>query len=341
MARAARAVRSDAVAALVVAAILVVALAGCRGDRRGLPIVEPAVAGGDPRPPWEQIDRPSLAACGVCHLDVYGEWETSLHHRAWTNANVRDETNDFAQSGCRPCHSPQPVLVTGLDRRPDYRDFNQPDGVHCLSCHGLSGSDGGVAASRTLPDAPCRPRFDPGFVSANSCWPCHEPTHHAYEEYDRSDAKAVGLRCADCHMQTVARGADRAGRSHGPNGGLNPDFVRRAVAWQCELEGGELVVALRNRTGHKFPGEIPSRLFQVRVTVDGGEPRYVTLSKPRKDETRADDRLDVDETRALRFTVDAAASDVQVALLFKPFPLLPDEAAFVLGEWRSGEARAR
>jgi len=315
-------------------ALALAALVTCHeGAADSAATVAPAGDAPDPRPPWQRIDVPSLAACGICHLAVHDEWEASLHHRAWTNRNVRDETGDFAQAGCRPCHSPLPVLATGLDHAPAFRDFNQPDGVHCLSCHGLPD---GVAAARDLPDAPCRPRYTPAFLTAQSCWPCHEPTHHAFQEYDRSDAKALGLRCADCHMPPAA---DRPGRSHGPNGGLNPDFVKRALAWSCALEGSDVVVTLRNRTGHRFPGEIPSRIFQVRVDVDGGEPTYVTLRKPAKTETRADDRLDVNETRVLRFPVAADAKDVRVTLLFKPFLLLPDEAAFVIGNWSGRRER--
>ena len=67
--------------------------------------------------------------------------------------------------------------------------------------------------------------------------------------------------------------------------------------------------------------------------------RSVTLRKPGKTETRADDRLDVDETRVLRFPIAAAddgdARSLRVTLLFKPFPLLPEEQSFVLGEWSS------
>ena len=35
----------------------------------------------------------------------------------------------------------------------------------------------GVGAARTIPDAPCRPRFEPRLRDARLCYPCHEPTH--------------------------------------------------------------------------------------------------------------------------------------------------------------------
>ena len=161
------------------------------------------------KPIHERIDEPSLFACGGCHEQVYGEWSQSLHHGAWTNANVVAATQGFERRSCRPCHSPLPVLPHGLDRRPRYRDFNQEDGVHCLSCHGLPD---GVAAARTIADAPCKPRFTPGLLDVNLCYPCHEPTHQAFEEYRQSDAFATGVRCVDCHMQPRR---DAPGRSRG------------------------------------------------------------------------------------------------------------------------------
>ena len=234
----------------------------------------------DGRPPYERIDLPSVAACGGCHLEVYREWSRSLHAGAWTNDNVRTATRNFEKKSCRPCHSPLSVFTTGFDRRPDYRDFNQEDGVHCLSCHGL---EDGVAAARTIEGAPCRPRYSPELLRADHCYPCHEPTHQAFAEYRESDAFAVGVRCVDCHMQPRE---GRPGRSHGPNGGLNPEFVRRALAWSAALEDGAVRLELRNRTGHKFPGEIPSRSFLVIVEFPGSErgPERLLLRKPHKGE---------------------------------------------------------
>lgn len=276
------------------------------------------------------IDLPSLAACGTCHQREYEEWAQSLHHGAWTNANVRSATNDFAMAECRACHSPMPVLVSGLGDRPEYRAFNREDGVHCLSCHGL---DDGVAAARDLPDAPCRPRRDPRLQQAELCYPCHEPTHQAFTEYRTSVAFADGVRCADCHMPERD---DGSGHSHGPHGGMNAEFVRKALRWSCAIEGGEVVVTLQNRTGHKFPGEIPSRAFVLAVDVAGAEPVRELLRRPYKGEDRADNRLTPDERRVLRYPLPAgtAPGDVRVRLLFQPLPLLPIEASFVLGDWR-------
>lgn len=273
-----------------------------------------------------RIDLPSIAACGPCHEDVFEQWSLSLHHGAWTNANVRQATDDFRKEECRACHSPMPVLATGLDRRPDFRDFNREDGVHCLSCHGLPE---GVAATRTIEGAPCRPILEPRLSSAELCYPCHEPTHQAFQEYRQSKAAAAGIRCMDCHMPR-----DEAGRrSHGPHGGMNPDFVKKAIRWECRMVEGAVEVELRNKTGHKFPGEIPSRSFVVTVRFDRGEPARALLRRPHKQEDREDNRLAPDEVRVLRFELPRGATQATVTLLFKPLPLLPENQAFEIGRW--------
>ena len=282
----------------------------------------------DARAPWERIDAPSLHACGVCHRTVYNEWAESLHARAWTNANVRNATKDFELESCRPCHSPRSVFETGFDRAPAFRDFNHEDGVHCLSCHGL---EDGVAAARTIEDAPCRPRATPELLEADHCYPCHEPTHQAFTEYRTSIAFEDGTRCADCHMPRRAGG----GRSHGPHGGMNAEFVAKALRWRCEEADGAVLVHLENLTGHKFPGEIPSRSLSVRVTwhdpVDGAASAL--LRRPHKGEERADNRLLPDEERTLRFEVPPGATGGEVRIVFVPLPLLPVEQGFLLGEW--------
>lgn len=278
------------------------------------------------RPPYMLIDKTSLEACGACHADVYEEWDRSLHHYAWTNANVRDATKNFSMAGCRACHSPMSVFETGFESRPAFRDYNHDDGVHCLSCHGLKD---GVAANRTIPDAPCRPRVEPILQKAESCYPCHEPTHQAFSEYYLSNAYKTGKRCLDCHMPEREGGK---GRSHGPHGGLNGEFVKKAVEWKCEERNDTIFLTVTNKTGHKFPGEIPSRSFVMKVEMQDCEPVYQSIRKPNKGEAKEDDRLKPDETRVFEFKIKKSAFR-KLTLLFKPFPIMPDEAAIEIGSW--------
>lgn len=281
----------------------------------------------DERPPHQRIDSPSREACGACHAREVAEWSGSLHATAWTNQNIRTATDEFRVLECRPCHSPQPVLTSGLDRPPDFRDYNHADGVHCLACHGLAD---GVAAARTIADAPCRPRAEPRLSTSELCWPCHQPTHHAFDEFRESQAFASGKRCMDCHMPPRTTGG---GHTHAGRGGFDPAFVRRALAWSVRREATRVVVTVTNETGHKFPGEISSRSFLVRVSGAGvgPEPRELLLRKPHKGEARADDRLRPDETRELAFPVQEGA--LRVELYFLPLPLLPPELGVALGEW--------
>ena len=74
--------------------------------------------------PWSSSARPprcpssapsrSSAQCAECHAGVYGEWQASWHAQAWTDPEVRQLSNDFANTDCIDCHAPRPVFETGL-----------------------------------------------------------------------------------------------------------------------------------------------------------------------------------------------------------------------------------
>ena len=297
------------------ASIALFALAAC-GDP---PVPETA-------PPHYAATDAAVATCGACHLDVYLEWNDSLHREAWTNNSIQVATKGFSIVECRPCHSPEPMIERPLAERPIFRPENLEDGVHCVSCHGLAG--GGVAAIRDIPGAPCRPRRIEALADRMMCNPCHEPTHGAMTEFVTSQAFRFGQTCQDCHMPRVERKGGVWGRSHGPLGGLNPDFIRTGLHWSCRLEPDAVVVTLGNQTGHKFPGEIATRSLQVVVNDESRVYR-----KPFKGEVGwTDNRLTPNEFREIRF---ARTGPVRVRILFKPYPLMPDEDAFVLADWNS------
>lgn len=324
---------------LVPVACLVVATAwaGSRAPREVVAAPERALV---------DITRPASETCAKCHADVQAEWEPGLHHRAWTNANILSATDNFARTECRPCHSPRSVLESGLEesprvyRAPTFRPENVESGVHCLSCHGLPGGVG-VAATRDVPDAPCRPRRDERLESVALCAACHDPTHQAAQEYWTSAQAAQGQRCQDCHMERVTRAGGRAGRSHVFPGGFAWAQVVRAVHADARLDGRDVVVALTNRIAHKVPGEVPSRSLTVAIEAfDANGARVldesVLLRRPFKtpqEKNRVDDRLRPGETREVRRHLPDAAVRASVSVVFRSLPMQPESRAISLGKF--------
>ena len=56
---------------------------------------------------------------------------------------------------------------------------------------------------------------------------------------------------------------------------------------------------------------------------------------PGSEAARPDNRLKPNEFRDVRVGYPEGASRAQVSILFKPYPLMADEDAFVLGTWGS------
>ncbi|MBK9385625.1 MAG: hypothetical protein IPN34_12510 [Planctomycetes bacterium] len=311
--------------------LLALGLAACPEDpqapaRRARAAESPSEA----PPPWAEPWRPALVACAPCHERVFREWSESAHARAWTDRNARQSSREFARVECRACHAPQAVLATGLDAIAVEREVQREDGVHCLSCHGLSRGEAGVAALRDLPAAPCRPRRVEALATNALCFPCHEPRQGTLGEFARSAAAARGELCSTCHFPAQP---GRLGRSHGDWGGANERFVRTGLRFDCRIEGAELVVALQNLTPHRFPAESRSRALVLRVEHFSGAVEHRSFRRPNEDESQVDERLLPDERRELRFALPEGASPARVEALMKSFPLQPDAAAFVLGRW--------
>jgi hypothetical protein len=312
------------------------AWAGSRAPRQVVPAPDRAIV---------DITKPASETCGRCHEDVYREWDPGLHHRSWTNPNILTATDAFAKTECRPCHSPRSVFETGLEqsphvyRQPAFRPENVESGVHCLSCHGLP--DGaGVAATRDVPDAPCRPRRDERLASVALCSACHDPTHQATQEYWTSAQAAQGVRCQDCHMAHVERGSGRPGRSHVFPGGFNWAQVIRGLHAETRLDGRDVVVTLTNNAAHKLPGEVPSRSLTISVEAFDAKGARVLdhqtlLRRPFKtpqEKDRVDDRLKPGETRTLRERLPDGAVRAAVSVVFRSLPMQPESRAIVVAK---------
>jgi hypothetical protein len=290
---------------------------------------------------------PSEKSCGTCHAEILGEWKGTLHATAWQDPVFVAAAGKPMKMECKGCHSPQPVLFTelGMDwgYRPFFRDFNHADSVNCVSCH--LRHDGTVAARQDRPDAPCRPVRDPRLGSPLLCGTCHNPTHDANFEWERSEARALGVGCNDCHSQVVYRtGADgrkKAGFSHLFPGGNDPEFVRKAVRTDCSLRGRELTVRVENRTAHKFPGEVPTRIFLIRLRYwdrDGTLVHEETLPyrRPGKGEVGwKDNRFEPDEVKSIVRTAPDQTVRIEADFLFQNGPFALFEKAFTIRHWEA------
>jgi hypothetical protein len=264
-------------------------------------------------------------SCGKCHPKILEDWQKSLHGRAWTDPDFRMAAGTPPKMECRGCHSMEPILAreiaTDVSYRPVYRPYHQEEGVNCLSCHGLS--DGSVASSRDVPGAPCRPRRDDRLRTPEFCAACHNPTHLVYDEWKMSKS---GKTCTDCH-------AMRDGKfSHRMRGVDDPDFVRSGLDWSCRIDGGELRISLTNRSGHRLPAEVPTRLLRVKIRIGDAEEEIVFRRPMKPIVGEKDNRLWPDETRVLSRPADGK-TPVKVEIRYQQSMFAQPKDWIVIGRW--------
>jgi hypothetical protein len=120
--------------------------------------------------------------------------------------------------------------------------------------------------------------------------------------------------------------------THRMRGSDDPKFLKSGLGWSCEVAGGEVRVALTNRSGHRLPSEVPTRLLRIRIGLDDREEEIV-LRRPMKQVVgEKDNRLQPDETRILARPVGGARR-VRVEILFQPSLLTPPKEWILVGRW--------
>jgi hypothetical protein len=269
--------------------------------------------------------------CRACHQEVFREWEESWHSRAWTDPDVRALSNDFANTDCIDCHAPRPVFETGVDQRVLPRAARRQEGVDCIACHALVGTDDGrVAAKVERAEAPCRPKLVPELSTASFCAPCHNQ-HQTVTEWLVTSYAAQGIDCIACHMPF--RGGDPArGRDHGMHGGHSLALLQAAVdlrAWRAD--GCAQVEVANVGAGHCFPTDERSRaadVFWRPLGAEKGDWRHLhRFRSPYRDEVGLTSTLLPPES-AFRIAIDApeAAGALEVALFYKLTPYWTDPA---------------
>jgi len=261
----------------------------------------------------EGIDSLRAESCGTCHREIYEEWKTSIHARAYEDpffqAYWKRDGNIWI---CLNCHTPlenqQPTLIKEIPRgrvekaiqvaNPHYDPEYQKEAITCAACHVREGVIMGPFDDSV---APHPTKFDPSFRTTQVCYRCHNVVSGpaqlyrvgpcgTYVEYEgKFFMQERGMICQSCHMPEVERpvtngGPIRQGRRHLWRGGHDPDMVKRAVAVQVKAyparpKAGEQVrftlTLINAGAGHKIPTGDPDRHFTVEFIVQDKQDKVL------------------------------------------------------------------
>jgi hypothetical protein len=245
------------------------------------------------------------ADCGVCHPEIYREWQASTHAHALSDRQFQAEmAKDPAVSWlCLNCHTPlenqlsriavgvrngsthQPVFR----KNPGYDRALAAEGVTCAVCHVR---DGVILGPYGDSKAPHPVRRAPELLTVATCALCHQAnaaytdtlvcTFDTAEEWRQSPHAARGEACSGCHMPAVKRivgvgGPERSSRRHLFLGSKIPKEIHVPAAQRSfydlfpsglsvEVRPGRLV--LQNaRAGHLLPTGDPERFILVKAEL--------------------------------------------------------------------------
>jgi len=256
-------------------------------------------------------------SCGQCHREIYEEWKSSIHARAYEDPYFQAYWNkDKRIWVCLNCHTPlenqQPTVIKDIPRgrvekavqapNPNYDPEYQKESVTCAACHVRDGIIYGPFEDSA---APHPTKFDPNFRTTQVCYRCHNvvsgPAQFyrvgpcgTYAEYEgKFFMQQRGFICQSCHMPEIDRPVAtnspiRRGRQHLWRGGHDPEMVKRAVAIQVKADTmspkpGDRVsftLTLVNAgAGHKIPTGDPDRFFTVEFVVEDSQGRVLAEQK--------------------------------------------------------------
>ncbi len=231
--------------------------------------------------------------CGVCHSEIYQEWQTSLHAEAFTDpfftAYMKKDKGDPT---CLVCHTPllnqSPFILSSASgnyndlhsiTNPNFDPELQQEGVTCAACHIKDGVIYGPYKKRQL-NAPHPVAYDDKFLQKSLCRQCHEVPSKDFSlmnegvcstgmESNSGLWAARGFICQDCHMPPVNRPLmagypAREGRKHLWPGGYSIQQLQKVFSFKASKEKDQLTIRITNSgAGHKAPTGDPDRFITM------------------------------------------------------------------------------
>lgn len=253
--------------------------------------------------------------CGVCHTEIYQEWEASIHGNAWKDPFFQAYWKKDKQIWvCLNCHTPvenqQEYLIQGLKgekadrpiqvKNPDFDIQFREEGISCATCHLRNGV---IMGPFKEVQAPHPTEYDPKFRTARLCLDCHHVPKEKFMfyrgnpcntqvEWENGPYAKKGMICQDCHMPLIERslvpgGPIREVRQHLWWGGHQPKMLQRAL--QVELKSGRMgysegekarytLTLINGGAGHKLPTGDPDRYFTVEFNLVNQDGKIVQQS---------------------------------------------------------------
>ncbi len=181
-------------------------------------------------------DFKGSSSCQECHGEIYEQWTTSMHSRAFQDPvyltflrKVSEKTQGRTDKFCVSCHAPL-ASVTNTGPQKIYGGFVQSrlaaESVACEFCHTILGRETGRLSLGALlfprrgqtnimygrhEDASTKEhgtQVSKFLLSSELCGTCHRFSHPAnglaiqdtYAEWKQGPYPAEGKRCQDCHM---------------------------------------------------------------------------------------------------------------------------------------------
>ncbi|MFK5983890.1 MAG: multiheme c-type cytochrome [Pseudomonadota bacterium] len=245
--------------------------------------------------PYQQTPTgiPSLKAkdCAACHIEIYQEWQQSLHSKAFIDPFFSAyHKKDKGDATCLVCHTPlenqSPVLLVSKSlqyndlqilNNPKFDPQLQQEGVTCAGCHVRNDIIYGPYKKDSL-NAPHPVAYDAKFTSKVICKQCHEVPSKDFSllkegvcstgmESDTGIWAEKGYICQDCHMPAITRPLvqgfpARTGRKHLWPGGYSNTQLQKVFSFSASKKKDQLTISITNSgAGHKAPTGDPDRFI--------------------------------------------------------------------------------
>jgi hypothetical protein len=203
--------------------------------------------------PPEGLESISARECGLCHEQIYREWQASNHAIALQDPQFQAEwAKDEHLWVCLNCHTPlqnqQEFVILGKQDGDYFKPVKQAnphfdaalkeESITCAVCHVRAGAVIGTRGNQSA--APHAVKRDSGLLAQEICLSCHNvedtltPTlvcsFRTGEEWKDSPYPQTGRGCITCHMPKVYRPLTSGGsaqwtRRHTWVGSAIPKFV--------------------------------------------------------------------------------------------------------------------